>query len=99
MINAIITGFFTLILKLASLILYPFYVLFNAISPNFGDTLRYLILYVNTGASYIPFFIYFFGIPLGAIAVWLDYIILKYTFFAGYKSIKFLMNIWQKFKL
>ena len=98
MLKVLFSFIFKLIGKLAEIILSPITALISAFIPDLGATLTNIVTFISTGLANVPFFLKMFAIPIGATSLFFTYILGKATFWLGYRTTKFVIKIYQKFK-
>ena len=98
MLKVLFSFIFKLISKLVELILSPIIALLTALIPELGDTLNAFSTIIQTGIESVPFWCQFLYIPLGAVSVFFSYLLLKNTFWLGYRSVMFVIEAYKKFK-
>lgn len=99
MFNAIFNFLFSLIGKLADIILSPAYLLFDALVPNASNGVEQLFNFLTTGFSYVPFLSKSLLIPATALGVLVTYLIAKFTFNIALNVVKFALNVYDKLKI
>lgn len=99
MFNAIFNFLFSLIGKLADIILAPAYLLFDALVPNASSGIEQFFNFLNQALYFIPFCCQLLLIPSAAVNIFITYILAKFTFNISLNVVKFAINVYDKFKL
>lgn len=76
MINAILTGIFSLIISLVEILLTPIDALINSALPSIGTGLDYIANFFNYILSFIPWILSWFNFP----QLFLELVVAYYTF-------------------
>lgn len=99
MINAIINGIFKLILLLANTLMSPIVsavtVLFPAVDTYFG----YINIFLGYALTYVGTILDLFLVPRSALILLLDYFLICYSIYLIAITLKFAINIYNKFKI
>lgn len=99
MFNAIFNFLFSLIGKLADIILSPAYLLFDALIPNASEGINTFFNFLAQGLSWIPWLSQMLLIPGVAMGIFITYILAKFTFNISLNVVKFALNVYDKLKL
>lgn len=99
MINAIIKGIFSLITKIASMILSPIIAVITALFPSLGIALTNVIAYFVLMFRFIPLALTFMMIPREAMIFLFDYYIIKYTIYISVRAVKSAIVVYNKLKI
>ena len=99
MFNAIFNFLFSLIGKLADIILTPAYVLFDALIPNAAEGVDTFFNFLTSGFSWIPWLSQMLLIPGVAMGIFITYFLAKFTFNIALNVVKFALNVYDKLKL
>lgn len=99
MFNAIFNFLFSLIAKLADIILSPAYLLFDALIPGASEGVNTFFNFLSSGLSWIPWLSQMLLIPSVAMGIFITYILAKFTFNISLNVVKFALNVYDKLKL
>lgn len=98
MINKLIEGIFYIITKIFDLIFTPFFNALFALFPALSTYLTYITSFLSRALSYVQFFTYSLFFPSGYMTAIFNYFIIKFSIFILSRSIKFIINVYNKLK-
>lgn len=99
MINAIIKGLFSIITKIANVILSPIIAVITALFPDLGVAITNVMSYMVLMVTYIPLALDFMMIPRDAIVFLFDYYVIKYTIYLSVRAVKSAITVYNKLKI
>ena len=99
MINAIINGIFKLIINLFNTITNPIITGVIALFPSLGTFFAHISSFLTYALRYVALVLDLFFIPRTAITFLFDYFIACYSIYLLVISIKFIITIYNKFKV
>lgn len=99
MINAIVNGIFNLIISMFESILSPFISAITLLFPSVGTFFDYITTFVNYSCTYVGLILDLFMIPRSAMVSLFDYFLITYSIYIFALSIRFALNIYNKFKI
>lgn len=99
MINAIIKGIFFLITKLFDFLLSPIILLITSLFPSLGDLFNHLTYFLGLCFTYVRSILSLLLINDTMITTLFDYFIILYSIYLIVLSVRFAINIYNKFKL
>jgi len=98
MVNAILNGFFNLVIGLVSTILAPIDSLINSAIPQFGNVLTNFANFLTYILGFIPWGLSWFHIPATTLTFVIYYLIAKITTSATIHIIKLALAWWRTLK-
>ena len=98
MINAIINGFFNIVIGLVTTLLTPIDNLINSVVPQFTDVLTLFANFLNYILGFIPWVLSWFHIPNFTLAFVIYYLIGKITISMTIHHIKLALAWWRTLK-
>lgn len=98
MINKIINGIFFIITKIFETIFTPFFSALFALFPALETYLTYILNFLTSALSYVGVFTTSLFIPSGWLTALFDYFLIKFAIFILSRSIKFIVNVYNKLK-
>lgn len=99
MINAIVNGIFKLIINLFNTITSPIIAGVVALFPSLGTFFTYINTFLSYALTYVGLALDLCFIPRPAIVFLFDYFITCYSIYLLVVSIRFIINIYNKFKI
>lgn len=99
MINAIIKGIFTLILMMFNLIFSPIISIITSLFPTLANLFTYLSNFLTISLTYVRSILSLLLINDTMIITLFDYFVILYTIYLTVLTVKFAINIYNKFKL
>ena len=99
MINAIINGIFKLIINLFNTITSPIILGVTALFPALDTFFTYINAFLSYALQYVGLILDLCFIPRPAIVFLFDYFITCYSIYLLVISIRFVINIYNKFKV
>lgn len=99
MINAITKGIFFLITKMFNLIFTPIFALISSLFPDLSVAFSSVSYYLNLGLTYVSSILRLLMIDRSALIVLFNYFITMYTIYIAMLTVRFAINIYNKFKL
>ena len=99
MINAIINGIFKLIINLFNTITSPIISAVTVLFPSLGIFFSYISGFLTYALTYVGLIIDLCFIPRTALTFLFDYFITCYSIYLLVVSIRFVINIYNKFKI
>lgn len=99
MISALFKGIFSLISKLFSLLLAGVLSVVISLIPGVDSYFSHITNFLNQALTYVSTILDFFLIPRGAITLLFDYLAILSSMYLAVIGIKFVIKIYQKFKI
>lgn len=99
MINALINGIFKLIISLFNTITSPIISGVTALFPALGSFFTYINTFLSYSLTYVGLFIDLLFIPRAALTLLFDYFLTCYSIYLLVISIRFVITIYNKFKI
>lgn len=99
MINAIIKGIFFLITKLFDFLLSPIILVITGLFPNLSDLFNHLSYFLSLCFTYVRSILSLVLINDTMITTLFDYFIILYSIYLVVLSVRFAINVYNKFKL
>lgn len=99
MINAIVNGIFKLIISLFNTITSPVISGVTALFPALGSFFTYIDTFLTYALSYVGLILDLCFIPRTAITFLFDYFLICYSIYLLAISIRFVITIYNKFKI
>lgn len=99
MINAIINGIFKLIINLFNAITSPIISAVTLLFPSVGLFFSYISTFLGYALRYVGLILDLCFIPRSAITFLFDYFLTCYSIYLLVVSIRFVINIYNKFKI
>lgn len=99
MINALINGIFKLIISLFNTITSPIISGVTALFPALGSFFTYISTFLSYALTYVGLFIDLLFIPRAALTFLFDYFLTCYSIYLLVISIRFVITIYNKFKM
>ena len=97
--NAIINGIFKLIINLFNTITSPIILGVTALFPSLGTFFTYINTFLSYALQYVSLILDLCFIPRPAIVFLFDYFLTCYSIYLLVISIRFVINIYNKFKV
>lgn len=99
MIKALFLGIIKFVIKLMELMLTPFISVVTGLFPEVSVFFGHITNFLNQALSYVGLVLDLFLIPRGAVALLFDFWIISSSIYLVILSVKFFVNVYQKFKL
>lgn len=99
MIKALFMGIIKFVIKLMELILTPFISVVTGLFPEVSVFFGYITSFLNKALTYVGLILDLFLVPRGAIALLFDFWIISSSIYLAILSVKFFVNVYQKFKM
>ena len=99
MIKALFLGIIKFVIKLMELILMPFISVVTGLFPEVSVFFGYITSFLNKALTYVGLVLDLFLVPRGAIALLFDFWIISSSIYLAILSVKFFVNVYQKFKM
>lgn len=99
MIKALFLGIIKFVIKLMELILTPFISVVTGLFPEVSVFFGYITSFLNKALTYVGLVLDLFLVPRGAIALLFDFWIISSSIYFAILSVKFFVNVYQKFKM
>lgn len=99
MIKALFLGIINFVIKLMELILTPFISVVTGLFPEVSVFFGYITSFLNKALTYVGLVLDLFLVPRGAIALLFDFWIISSSIYLAILSVKFFVNVYQKFKM
>lgn len=100
MANAIITGIFKLIMRIFDILMKPLTVAISALFPSLAQNFTYITTFLLTYAfKYVFLLTTLLLVPSGALTMFFDYILIKYSIYLLVVVVKFAINVYNKLKI
>lgn len=99
MINALVNGIFKLIISLFNTITSPLIGAVTVLFPSLDIFFGYIVTFLNYALTYVGLILDLLFIPRSAITFLFDYFITCYSIYLLVISIRFVITIYNKFKV
>lgn len=99
MIKALFLGIIKFVIKLMELILTPFISVVTGLFPEVSVFFGYITSFLNKALTYVGLVLDLLLVPRGAIALLFDFWIISSSIYLAILSVKFFVNVYQKFKM
>lgn len=99
MIKALFLGIIKFVIKLMELILTPFISVVTGLFPEVSVFFTHITNFLNQALSYVGLVLDLFLIPRGAVALLFNFWIISSAIYLAILSVKFFVNVYQKFKM
>ena len=99
MIKALFLGIIKFIIKLMNIILTPFVSIVTGLFPEVSVFFNHITSFLNQALTYVGLILDLFLIPRGAVALLFNFWIISYSIYLAILSVKFFVNVYQKFKM
>ena len=99
MIKALFLGLINFVIKLMNIILTPFVSIVIGFFPDVTVFFNHISAFLNQALTYVGLILDLFLIPRGAIALLFNFWIISYSIYFSILSVKFFVNVYQKFKM
>lgn len=99
MIEALIQGIFNLINLMFSTIFSPVISSITVLFPSVSPLFTHINIFLNYAFTYVSLIIDLLMVPRNALIVLFDYFAVTYSIFLISISVKFIINIYNKFKI
>lgn len=99
MIKALFLGIIKFVIKLMELILTPFISVVTGLFPEVGVFFGHITSFLNQALTYVGLVLDLFLVPRGAVALLFNFWIISSSIYLAILSVKFFVNVYQKFKM
>lgn len=99
MINALLSGIFKLITSLANVILSPVILGITSLFPSLTIYFTSINNFLSYSITYVGLVLDLFLVPRSALVLLFDYFSITYSIYLLALSIKFIINVYNKFKI
>lgn len=99
MIKALFLGIIKFIIKLMNIILMPFVSIVTGLFPEVTVFFNHISSFLNQALTYVGLILDLFLVPRGAVALLFNFWIISYSIYLAILSVKFFVNVYQKFKM
>lgn len=99
MIQSILSGIFKLIIKLFNALLSPIVALVTSLFPSVSSFFGYISTFVSQALTYVSTVLDLLFVPRGALVLLFDYFAVCSSIYLAIISIRFIVNIYNKFKI
>lgn len=99
MIKSILTGIFKLIINLFNAILSPIVGLVTALFPSVSTFFGYISSFLSQALTYVSTVLDLLFVPRGALVLLFDYFAICSSIYLTIISIRFVINVYNKFKI
>lgn len=99
MIKALFLGIIKFIIKLMNIILMPFVSIVTGLFPEVTVFFNHITSFLNQALTYVGLILDLFLVPRGAVALLFNFWIISYSIYLAILSVKFFVNVYQKFKM
>lgn len=99
MINAILTGIFKLIINLFNAVLSPIVGLVTALFPSVSELFSHIASFISQALTYVATVLDLLFVPRGALVLLFDYFAICSAIYFTIISVRFVINVYNKFKL
>ena len=98
MINKLIEGIFYIITKIFDILFTPFFSALFSLFPSLTTYYYYVVNFLQQAVTYVGFFTNSLFFPTGFLVAIFDYFAIKYSIFILARSVKFIVNVYNKLK-
>lgn len=99
MIKALFLGIIKFVIKLMNVILMPFVSIVTGLFPEVTVFFNHITSFLNQALTYVGLILDLFLVPRGAVALLFNFWIISYSIYLAILSVKFFVNVYQKFKM
>lgn len=99
MIKALFLGIIKFVIKLMNIILTPFVSIVTGLFPEVTVFFNHITAFLNQALTFVGLILDLFLVPRGAIALLFNFWIISYSIYLAIISVKFFVNVYQKFKM
>lgn len=99
MIKSILTGIFKLIIKLFNTILSPIVALVTALFPSVASLFNHISSFLSSALTYATTALDLLFVPRPALVLLFDYFAVCSSIYLIVISVRFIINVYNKFKL
>lgn len=99
MIKSILTGIFKLIINLFNTILSPIVGLVTALFPSVAALFNHISSFLSSALTYAATALDLLFVPRSALVLLFDYFAVCYSIYLTVISVRFVINVYNKFKL
>lgn len=99
MIKALFLGIIKFVIKLMNIILMPFVSIVTGLFPEVTVFFNHITSFLNQALTYVGLILDLFLVPRGAVALLFNFWIISYSIYLAILSVKFFVNVYQKFKM
>lgn len=99
MISKLLQGLFFLITKLFDLLFSPLISAITLLFPDLSEYLSHIVSFINTSCTYVSSVLRLLLIDSTMMSAIFDYFLITYSIYITVRSIKFIVNVYQKLKL
>lgn len=99
MIKALFLGIIKFIIKLMNIILTPFISIVTGLFPEVNVFFHHITAFLNQALSFVGLILDLFLVPRDAVALLFNFWIISYSIYLAILSVKFFVNVYQKFKM
>ena len=99
MIKALFLGIIKFVIQLMNIILMPFISVVTDLFPEVTVFFNYIISFLTEALTYVGLILDLFLVPRGAIALLFDFWLISYSIYLAILSVRFFVNVYQKFKM
>lgn len=99
MIKALFLGIIKFIIKLMNIILMPFVSIVTGLFPEVTVFFNHIAAFLNQALTFVGLILDLFLVPRGAVALLFNFWMISYSIYLAILSVKFFVNVYQKFKM
>lgn len=99
MLKALLKFFTKILDKFTKLLLTPFITALTSLFPELSSYSTIVVNFLNNVFSFVPFCRDILMIPIGAISLFFDYLLIKYSIYLIRLSLKLGIETYNKFKI
>lgn len=99
MIKALFLGIIKLVIHLMNIILTPFVSIVTGLFPDVTVFFNHIISFLDQALTYVGLILDLFLVPRGAVALLFNFWIISYSIYLTILSVRFFVNVYQKFKM
>ena len=99
MIKALFLGIIKFVIKLMNIILMPFVSIVTGLFPDVAVFFNHITAFLNQALTFVALILDLFLVPRAALALLFNFWIISYSIYLAILSVKFFVNVYQKFKM
>lgn len=99
MIKALFLGIIKFVIKLMNIILTPFVSIVTSLFPEVTVFFNHITAFLNQALTFVGLILDLFLVPRGAVSLLFNFWIISYSIYLAILSVKFFVNVYQKFKM
>lgn len=99
MIKALFLGIIKFVIKLMNIILMPFVSIVTGLFPEVTVFFNHITAFLNQALTFVGLILDLFLVPRGSVVLLFNFWIISYSIYLAILSVKFFVNVYQKFKM